>query len=198
MRTLPYIPSRPSSSLPRSCPPLDPHSFPTRRSSDLQELSRSQRCDGELRRRRAARLTDRQRSRARRAHEVRQKRQRYQRRMRERSEEHTSELQSPCNLVCRLLLEKKNCFTIQGRPCALCPTSPPVPLLRFHDPAPPSTHTLSLHDALPIFKNYPDPNDVMENYGADALRAYLIDSAVVRAEPMKFGKNASDTSGECV
>src|SRR5256885_9232728 len=26
----------------------------------------------------------------------------------ERSEEHTSELQSPCNLVCRLLLEKKN------------------------------------------------------------------------------------------
>src|SRR5256885_11915544 len=27
---------------------------------------------------------------------------------RTRSEEHTSELQSPCNLVCRLLLEKKN------------------------------------------------------------------------------------------
>src|SRR5256885_13277132 len=26
-----------------------------------------------------------------------------------RSEEHTSELQSPCNLVCRLLLEKKRC-----------------------------------------------------------------------------------------
>jgi isoleucyl-tRNA synthetase len=47
-------------------------------------------------------------------------------------------------------------------------------------------------------KNYPDPNDVMENYGADALRAYLIDSAVVRAEPMKFGKDANDTTGECV
>src|SRR2546426_7738989 len=32
----------------------------------------------------------------------------------ERSEEHTSELQSPCNLVCRLLLEKKkkNHYTI--------------------------------------------------------------------------------------
>src|SRR5256885_15252978 len=30
-----------------------------------------------------------------------------------RSEEHTSELQSPCNLVCRLLLEKK---TISGTP----------------------------------------------------------------------------------
>src|SRR5688500_19932629 len=28
-----------------------------------------------------------------------------------RSEEHTSELQSPCNLVCRLLLEKKNLYT---------------------------------------------------------------------------------------
>src|SRR6266850_7304696 len=28
---------------------------------------------------------------------------------RRRSEEHTSELQSPCNLVCRLLLEKKKC-----------------------------------------------------------------------------------------
>src|SRR2546426_6410464 len=34
-----------------------------------------------------------------------------------RSEEHTSELQSPCNLVCRLLLEKKknkNACDIQG------------------------------------------------------------------------------------
>src|SRR5256885_11462393 len=29
------------------------------------------------------------------------------RKIRARSEEHTSELQSPCNLVCRLLLEKK-------------------------------------------------------------------------------------------
>src|SRR5688500_19599534 len=28
-----------------------------------------------------------------------------------RSEEHTSELQSPCNLVCRLRLEKKNEYT---------------------------------------------------------------------------------------
>src|SRR5256885_12135441 len=27
-----------------------------------------------------------------------------------RSEEHTSELQSPCNLVCRLLLEKKKTY----------------------------------------------------------------------------------------
>src|SRR5256885_11613570 len=29
-----------------------------------------------------------------------------------RSEEHTSELQSPCNLVCRLLLEKKKTTTL--------------------------------------------------------------------------------------
>src|SRR5256885_12873823 len=28
-----------------------------------------------------------------------------------RSEEHTSELQSPCNLVCRLLLEKKKTYS---------------------------------------------------------------------------------------
>src|SRR2546426_1623386 len=32
-----------------------------------------------------------------------------------RSEEHTSELQSPCNLVCRLLLEKKKKSTLQPR-----------------------------------------------------------------------------------
>src|SRR2546426_6666343 len=35
-----------------------------------------------------------------------------------RSEEHTSELQSPCNLVCRLLLEKKK--TVQEAPSAHC------------------------------------------------------------------------------
>src|SRR2546426_9084424 len=37
----------------------------------------------------------------------------------ERSEEHTSELQSPCNLVCRLLLEKKkkkDHHTLKKRP----------------------------------------------------------------------------------
>src|SRR5256885_11452210 len=37
-------------------------------------------------------------------------------RRRLRSEEHTSELQSPCNLVCRLLLEKKKKnYAIYGR-----------------------------------------------------------------------------------
>src|SRR5256885_2695253 len=32
-----------------------------------------------------------------------------------RSEEHTSELQSPCNLVCRLLLEKKKTVVLSSR-----------------------------------------------------------------------------------
>src|SRR5256885_12775375 len=35
--------------------------------------------------------------------------------LRLRSEEHTSELQSPCNLVCRLLLEKKKKKSIVDR-----------------------------------------------------------------------------------
>src|SRR5256885_6760862 len=34
-----------------------------------------------------------------------------------RSEEHTSELQSPCNLVCRLLLEKKKNTQIHSSSC---------------------------------------------------------------------------------
>src|SRR5256885_6510995 len=36
-----------------------------------------------------------------------------------RSEEHTSELQSPCNLVCRLLLEKKKTTALALFPAAL-------------------------------------------------------------------------------
>ncbi|ORX56468.1 isoleucyl-tRNA synthetase [Piromyces finnis] len=35
-------------------------------------------------------------------------------------------------------------------------------------------------------KNYPDPNHIINGYGADALRLYLINSPVVRAEPLKF------------
>src|ERR1022692_2953853 len=97
-----------------------------------------------------------------------------------RSEEHTSELQSPCNLVCRLLLEKKK---QQNRPGGTphgnwrrSPCWPPVrrtPLDRsscvasgevalysvilcfffffFNDTATTEIYTLSLHDALPIF-----------------------------------------------
>src|SRR5256885_7231037 len=40
-----------------------------------------------------------------------------------RSEEHTSELQSPCNLVCRLLLEKKNRKRIVPTASFSCPTA---------------------------------------------------------------------------
>jgi isoleucyl-tRNA synthetase len=35
-------------------------------------------------------------------------------------------------------------------------------------------------------KNYPDPTLVMDRYGSDALRLYLINSPVVRAEPLRF------------
>src|SRR2546426_5062094 len=38
-----------------------------------------------------------------------------------RSEEHTSELQSPCNLVCRLLLEKKKNNFEPHSPCNVAP-----------------------------------------------------------------------------
>uniref|UniRef100_A0A4W4E1Q3 Isoleucine--tRNA ligase, cytoplasmic n=1 Tax=Electrophorus electricus TaxID=8005 RepID=A0A4W4E1Q3_ELEEL len=35
-------------------------------------------------------------------------------------------------------------------------------------------------------KNYPDPSLIVQNYGADALRLYLINSPVVRAENLRF------------
>lgn len=35
-------------------------------------------------------------------------------------------------------------------------------------------------------KNYPDPLDVVNKYGADSLRLYLINSPVVRAENLRF------------
>src|SRR5205807_9209252 len=85
------------------------HSFPTRRSSDLRHLAkfskdrfflRQIKIAGQLLRDRARALARRERDQvgpccADIAPEI------------DRSEEHTSELQSPCNLVCRLLLEKK-------------------------------------------------------------------------------------------
>src|SRR2546426_4874227 len=45
-------------------------------------------------------------------------------RSRWRSEEHTSELQSPCNLVCRLLLEKKKTSTDRQTPPTHTAASP--------------------------------------------------------------------------
>src|ERR1022692_4711004 len=87
-----------------------------------------------------------------------------------RSEEHTSELQSPCNLVCRLLLEKKkNKSTRADGQHRACPVychgfrnllyrvisaGKPWLLFRcfffFNDTATTEIYTLSLHDALPI------------------------------------------------
>uniref|UniRef100_A0A0D3DFD9 isoleucine--tRNA ligase n=1 Tax=Brassica oleracea var. oleracea TaxID=109376 RepID=A0A0D3DFD9_BRAOL len=37
-------------------------------------------------------------------------------------------------------------------------------------------------------KNYPPPLEVIDEYGADAVRLYLINSPVVRAEPLRFRK----------
>src|SRR5258708_1972187 len=57
-----------------------------------------------------------------------------------RSEEHTSELQSPDHLVCRLLLEKKKTTLL----------TPVSSLFFFNDTATTEIYTLPLHDALPI------------------------------------------------
>jgi isoleucyl-tRNA synthetase len=37
-------------------------------------------------------------------------------------------------------------------------------------------------------KNYPDPMDVVEKYGADALRYYMLSSQIVRGEPLNFSE----------
>lgn len=37
-------------------------------------------------------------------------------------------------------------------------------------------------------RNYPDPAELLNEYGADALRLYLINSPVVKAEPLRFKK----------
>lgn len=42
-------------------------------------------------------------------------------------------------------------------------------------------------------RNYSDPNEIMEKFGADALRLFLMDSAVVRAEDLKFSDEGVKT-----
>src|SRR5687768_12815688 len=79
---------------------------------------------------------------------------------RERSEEHTSELQSRLHLVCRLLLEKKKTnvslnFRLRSYSSSvgmfgLYACSGLRFLFFFSDPATTEIYTLSLHDALPI------------------------------------------------
>src|SRR5438094_580576 len=82
-----------------------------------------------------------------------------------RSEEHTSELQSPYDLVCRLLLEKKKEVCDLQKALVNRRADDKIPdglILVKHDPvatlgrrlmredAPAAIYTLSLHDALPI------------------------------------------------
>lgn len=38
-------------------------------------------------------------------------------------------------------------------------------------------------------KNYPDPMEVVKEYGSDCLRLYLLGSPVVKSEPLKFSKS---------
>src|SRR5438876_1758259 len=71
------------------------HSFPTRRSSDLPPRHRAPKSARTRPRAGSARPAPESRASASRS------------RSSSRSEEHTSELQSPVHLVCRLLLEKK-------------------------------------------------------------------------------------------
>src|SRR6266496_188012 len=87
---------------------------------------------------------------------------------RRRSEEHTSELQSRRDLVCRLLLEKKKTpagYAPTGTSIAAWTPAVPAPaclgspccrrssagcFFFFNDTATTEIYTLSLHDALPI------------------------------------------------
>ncbi|MCX6722932.1 MAG: class I tRNA ligase family protein, partial [Candidatus Staskawiczbacteria bacterium] len=41
-------------------------------------------------------------------------------------------------------------------------------------------------------KNYPDPTEVMEKYGADAMRFYMLNSPVVQAENLAFSEKGVD------
>src|SRR5256885_10963539 len=79
-----------------------------------------------------------------------------------RSEEHTSELQSPCNLVCRLLLEKKNCQALlphgSQRVCADDQRGRQrIPILR-RDLAEVVRHPCQVQDARPFLPSPQEEN----------------------------------------
>src|SRR5688500_19529525 len=82
-------------------PPPSSSLFPTRRSSDLLDFNRIHVGD------RVWKTSDPELD--------RRLRQTFAGDQPRRSEEHTSELQSPCNLVCRLLLEKKKLIAAAAR-----------------------------------------------------------------------------------
>src|SRR5256885_5718522 len=69
-----------------------------------------------------------------------------------RSEEHTSELQSPCNLVCRLLLEKKKKRPdVSNVTLSLVLESHPTSSVRA-SPAFPDTHAITTQSSLPSIR----------------------------------------------
>jgi len=41
-------------------------------------------------------------------------------------------------------------------------------------------------------RNYPDPNYIIDKYGADALRYYMLTSPIVKAEPLNFSEKGVD------
>jgi isoleucyl-tRNA synthetase len=43
-------------------------------------------------------------------------------------------------------------------------------------------------------KNYPDPTDMLEKYGADALRLYLLNSPAMKAEELRLSENGMNQS----
>ena len=48
-------------------------------------------------------------------------------------------------------------------------------------------------------KNYPDPTEVINKYGADAMRFYMLSSPAVQAESLSFSENeklSACTTGE--
>ncbi|MBI2612926.1 isoleucine--tRNA ligase [Candidatus Kaiserbacteria bacterium] len=45
-------------------------------------------------------------------------------------------------------------------------------------------------------KNYPDPMDIVEKYGADALRFYLLSSPVMQAENLNFSEKGVDEAAK--
>src|SRR5256885_430517 len=77
-----------------------------------------------------------------------------------RSEEHTSELQSPCNLVCRLLLDDLSHLGFLAGQIGRLITISTTPVIAgdsfdifFNDTPTTEIFTLSLHDALPICRD---------------------------------------------
>ena len=88
--------------------------------------------------------------------------------------------------LCLLCASLPECWPHTSLPC---PLPPPrfVPTLLT---SPPATFPAPDHPPLPLnplpVASKQDPSEILHKYGADALRLYLINSPVVRAEPLRF------------